>query len=221
MRERHPLNAPGDFYVERGQCISCGAPEAEAPMLMAYDEEEGCYFRRQPETEEEVQCAINAILVSCVRPQRYAGTDEKVRIRLSVLGFRDNCDHPIEPAVDPQSHVRFSVAIEPAKVVAEIQDARVLLRRFVGTSSETMTVMMMEGDVAKATAEWRMRGHVLNVFGVERQADEEGASTWLFYNTKGSHLALAHVLQELGATNVLWFSKHEWENQMPGHATQY
>jgi ferredoxin len=209
MPERHPLNAPGDFYVERGQCISCGAPEAEAPMLMAYDEEEGCYFRRQPETDEEVQCAINATWASCMAAPRYAGTDERVRIRLSVLGSRNSCDHPIEPAVDPQTHVRFSV---------DIEDARALVRRFV-RPSPFGAVVHVEGSVAKPAAELWWNGSVL--YGIERQSDQAGVPTWLLYNARGTHLALAHILQELGATNILWFSKHEWENQMPGHATPY
>jgi len=48
--ERTPSIAPGPFYVVKDQCISCGAPEMEAPMLMARDDVNcSCYFRRQPE----------------------------------------------------------------------------------------------------------------------------------------------------------------------------
>jgi hypothetical protein len=36
---RFRLNAPGDFFVEDGCCISCTAPEHEAPELMAHDED--------------------------------------------------------------------------------------------------------------------------------------------------------------------------------------
>lgn len=213
MVERHPLNAPGDFYVERGLCTNCGAPEAEAPMLMAHDDEDGCYFHRQPETDAEVQCAINATWASCMAAPRYAGTDERVRIRLSVLRSRDNCDHPIEPAVDPQSHVRFSV---------DIEDARALVFRFVRPASDDCTTHV-EGNVMTATVEtrWLRHGMVVRLVCCERQADEGGAPTWLLYDLEGRHLQCAHVLQELGATNVLWFSKQEWENNLPGHATPY
>src|SRR5215217_5795088 len=51
----HPANAPGPFYSENDGCISCGAPNAEAPDLMGwYEERRGghtsshCIFRRQP-----------------------------------------------------------------------------------------------------------------------------------------------------------------------------
>jgi len=53
-RQRTPLNAPGPFFTEKDCCISCRAPEAEAPDLMAFDEEgSSCYFRRQPVTPDE------------------------------------------------------------------------------------------------------------------------------------------------------------------------
>lgn len=65
-RERTPPNAPGPFFTERHCCISCHAPEPEAPDLMAFDEEEiSCYFRRQPETPEEVERACQAVWASC------------------------------------------------------------------------------------------------------------------------------------------------------------
>ncbi len=31
------LNVIGPLYVEDGTCITCGAPEAEAPTLMSHD----------------------------------------------------------------------------------------------------------------------------------------------------------------------------------------
>src|SRR5215475_2356807 len=34
--QRHPKNAPGDFYVILGYCVACEAPEHEAPDLMSH-----------------------------------------------------------------------------------------------------------------------------------------------------------------------------------------
>src|SRR4051794_37330430 len=55
--EPHPANAPGPFYSENDGCVSCGAPNAEAPDLMSWYEQRcgadtysHCIFRRQPET---------------------------------------------------------------------------------------------------------------------------------------------------------------------------
>lgn len=84
---RFPLNAPGDFFVENGMCIACTAPEHEAPELMAHTDEEvyHCYFRRQPETPEEVEHAIRAVYVSCCQAVRYGGNDPKILGRLEKL----------------------------------------------------------------------------------------------------------------------------------------
>jgi hypothetical protein len=82
-RERTPLNAPGPFYTEEDVCMSCGAPEAEAPDLMAFDAERGsCYFRRQPATPDELAQAIQAVCVACCHGVHYAGNDAEVLAEL-------------------------------------------------------------------------------------------------------------------------------------------
>jgi hypothetical protein len=78
----HPLNAPGDFYVENGECISCGAPESVAPDLIAWETIPGdphvhCYFKKQPADSFELKQAIDAIAVSCCGALRYTGSDPK------------------------------------------------------------------------------------------------------------------------------------------------
>jgi hypothetical protein len=88
-RERTPLNADGDFYVEAGTCLWCMAPENEAPELMGFEKPDGCFFRRQPETSSEIVHAINAVHYSCVQALRYAGDDPTIIERLRSCG----CDH--------------------------------------------------------------------------------------------------------------------------------
>jgi hypothetical protein len=94
--ERTPLNAEGDFYVMKDTCITCLAPEIKAPELMGLDETTGCYFRRQPQTREEVEHAIEAVSVSCVAALRYAGSDPAILERLRAKGEKFQCDalHP-------------------------------------------------------------------------------------------------------------------------------
>jgi hypothetical protein len=84
----------GDFYVVDGDCITCGAPEAAAPTLIAHQQEEygHCYFKRQPETLEEIDQAINAVAVSCVSGLRYRGKDEKIIQKLYEIGEKNQCD---------------------------------------------------------------------------------------------------------------------------------
>ena len=91
-RERTPLNAEGGFYVEKDTCLNCMAPEHVAPGLMGHDEETGCYFKRQPETPEEVEQATEAVRVSCVEALRYAGNDPMILERLQAKSCKSLCD---------------------------------------------------------------------------------------------------------------------------------
>lgn len=90
--ERMPLNAEGDFYVVKDTCITCTAPHHEAPELMGMDDEAGCYFRRQPQTAEEVEHAVEAVRVSCVEALRYSGDDPGILERLRAKGCRSQSD---------------------------------------------------------------------------------------------------------------------------------
>ena len=93
--DRYSQNAQGDFYVEGGVCITCGAPQAEAPDLIDHSKLDfgHCYFKKQPETEDEIERAINAIAVSCISGLRYGGTDEEIIKRLYAIEAADQCDH--------------------------------------------------------------------------------------------------------------------------------
>lgn len=81
---RHPRSAPGDFFVAAASCISCMAPEHEAPDLMQSDND-GCYFHKQPESMEETERASRAVWVSCCGAVQYAGSDSKILARLKEL----------------------------------------------------------------------------------------------------------------------------------------
>jgi len=93
--DRYSENSQGDFYVEDGVCTSCGAPQAEAPDLIDHSKllYGHCYFKKQPETDDEIERAINAIAVSCIAGLRYGGTDEKILKRLYEIGESEQCDH--------------------------------------------------------------------------------------------------------------------------------
>jgi hypothetical protein len=94
-RVPHPKNAPGPFYVENDCCICCEAPYAEAPDLMAWDEEDNgyhCRFRKQPKTPDEVERAIRACVVSCVNAVRYAGNDPAILERFREWRSTISCD---------------------------------------------------------------------------------------------------------------------------------
>jgi hypothetical protein len=95
----YPLNAPGPFYSENDGCITCGAPHAAAPELMAwYLDPSGtnrlthCFFKRQPVTPEEVEAALQAMHASCVENLRYGGDDPAILDRLCRMGYIHLCD---------------------------------------------------------------------------------------------------------------------------------
>jgi hypothetical protein len=98
-RIAYPDNAPGDFYVACDECITCCAPEQEAPDLMGFFEDPDgsnarshCYFARQPRTSDEFARAIRAVHVSCCEAVRYRGSDRFVLRRLVQLGNEQSCD---------------------------------------------------------------------------------------------------------------------------------
>jgi hypothetical protein len=98
--ESYPENAPGAFYVQKELCITCRAPESVAPDLIGfYADPSGtnrvshCYFRKQPETAEELDRAIKAVGVSCCGAYRYAGVDPAVKEKLRLAGEDAAIDH--------------------------------------------------------------------------------------------------------------------------------
>ncbi|GAB1855708.1 hypothetical protein MHTCC0001_05420 [Flavobacteriaceae bacterium MHTCC 0001] len=94
----------GDFYVTKDECITCGAPEAEAPDIIEHskkDEYEQCFFKKQPETENEIDQAIKAMMVSCVGALRYGGNDPQIIRRLYENDMADFCDHPPSKNIEP------------------------------------------------------------------------------------------------------------------------
>lgn len=71
------------FTVTPEECIICRAPELVAPELIGFDEVHShCYWRRQPETPEEVNLAIEAVRACCCGNHRYEGEDESIRGRI-------------------------------------------------------------------------------------------------------------------------------------------
>lgn len=110
---RFPKNAEGAFYTLGtlckppegsdhppewcGDCLWCGAPENEAPELFApFDETyTDTYFKRQPETHEELARAIESSKVCCVDAVRYGGTDRNI---ITAMGNNPaTCDYIIAP----------------------------------------------------------------------------------------------------------------------------
>jgi hypothetical protein len=231
---RNPRNAAGPFYVLKAQCISCGAPQAEAPGLVTLDDEVGCYFRKQPDTAGEVNDAIRAMFVSCVEAYRYGGTDPLIRRRLAELGYSHLCDHPLEghPVV-LRNHVRFSLAhgAEATEV------ARQLLSAFETTWKNGACTKVVAGDTRRAEFEFTHSTEygTPRGYAVERvrtpvpvgppsvYRDPSTVDVWLLVEEDGRHPPtwLHEVLVKNGAANIRWFSRDEWNARAVGEELPY
>ena len=94
-----PENAPGDFYVERGQCIICMLPVETAPGIFGFHDASitsgshagsHCYVARQPISSGDVALAVEALTHSCCQAIRYAGSDSDIVSRISAA---PDCAH--------------------------------------------------------------------------------------------------------------------------------
>ena len=92
---RFSKNAEGPFYTT-GECLACGAPEAEASTLLAElaDQQLFTFFVRQPTTPQEIEAACRAAQVCCVSSLRYGGRDPSIIKRLG--NTPEFCDHIID-----------------------------------------------------------------------------------------------------------------------------
>ena len=83
----HPLNAAGPFYVENAECISCRVPETLAPDMIGFDpDQQHCYFKKQPETEAELERTVQAFAANCCGSYQYAGSDPDIKKKLQAAG---------------------------------------------------------------------------------------------------------------------------------------
>ena len=91
----HPRSAPGDFYVEKGQCLAFGVPHVVARDLVGWADEKlsYCFWKKQPETPAELKRAIAVLEAQELGCHRYAGTDPAILNRFSSA----YCDYPMQP----------------------------------------------------------------------------------------------------------------------------
>lgn len=81
-----------DLYVQQGCCMSCGVPQAIAPELVGWRDQNqrlNCYWIKQPETADELDRAIKILHTQEVGCHRYAGNDPAILKRCPT----EDCDH--------------------------------------------------------------------------------------------------------------------------------
>jgi hypothetical protein len=89
----NPQPAPGGFYVVKGECLACGVPHVVAPDLMGWTGEkvQHCCWKKQPETQAELDQAIKVFEVQELGCHRYAGNDPAILDRI----LPTYCDYPL------------------------------------------------------------------------------------------------------------------------------
>jgi hypothetical protein len=218
------LNAPGDFYVEDGMCITCLAPEHEAPGLMGFlrDPKPGsngnshCYFARQPTNSDETYRAIRALWAGCCGALRYGGSDPEIIQRLVDLGLGAQVDGPTDPRARPvlRDHVTFASAHasgKPATILAEVGRRLVL-----GYSNSSVTAVAERQGSASLLHSWSSEVPGMELV-VGPSADGQGR--WLLtVGTGGVHPATSSVAMHVddalradgSVREIRWYSQGDW-----------
>lgn len=100
----HPLNVPGDFYVEDTCCITCGVWEAlNTDMIGWHHGSDGthCFVRRQPITQRESDLMVEAAVMAEAACFHYRGEDMGILQRLVTLKDASVCESPIAQTLLP------------------------------------------------------------------------------------------------------------------------
>jgi len=181
--------------------------------------EGGCYFKRQPESSDEIAAAIRAMLVSCVEVHRYGGTDPDILARLAEQGRAKLCDHPLEghPVVS-RNLGRFAYPAAQGALAMATAIAS-WFERFWHAGSETSSA---RGDEAIASFEFvpsRRYASTPRLFTVSAM----GVGEWLVEAPLevGYLMHLDELLRRNGVSNLQWRSEREWETGAPGKERPY
>ncbi len=73
--------------------LPAAPPKRKGRALIEHSKTGHCYFKKQPETDGEVEHAINAISVSCIGALRYGGKEENILRKIYELGLNEYCDY--------------------------------------------------------------------------------------------------------------------------------
>ncbi len=216
--KRDSLNAPGDFYVEDGVCMTCMAPHQEAPQCMGFDESRNhCFIRKQPSTDEEVDRAIRAVFSSCIGAIRYGGNDSKILRRLGEMGAWDRCDNtlpePIQEKVRPFATFHYKTG--DSNSARELLE---MLKRFLVRPENDLSTSIeeMASGWSFLYRWWRdVEGVTVTVKSVDgkepRLLLSIGGPTTQAYSSTSIRLD-DFIKQNAECSSVRWYTAQEWES---------
>ena len=151
LAERLPENVPGDFFVD-STCIDCDTCSQLAPTIFR-DHGDQCSVHHQPETEDEVKCAMMA-LVSC--PTGSIGTTEHHDAHIGIDAFPmpldDNvyfCGFTSESSFGAWSYFITRPASEGGNLLIDSpRFATQLLKRIAAMGGVSQMLLTHKDDVA-------------------------------------------------------------------------
>jgi|GEM_PF-513315 len=228
---RHPLNAPGPFYVEKGCCTACDVPRLTAPDLFKYDDDQHCYVCRQPASADEMSQMVRTFVEQEFGCIRYGGSDPAIVQRIAENGDADFCDSP------RQDHFGFVARPLVSFVAGEAgttgwtstslaSDFASWLR---GTETQWLRFQVLgptpDADATELKFAW-VEG---NFHGLRFSSARGASGAWLvrYVNRSSDYVPNARIfvhdwLVARGHANAIrWFSETEWAKGEPGRATPW
>ena len=221
IRDRHARNCVGPFYVEKDQCISCGAPESEADGLIEHDAEGHCFFVRQPVTEDETNAAIRGVWATCCGAVRYGGNNSQILVRLAELGMSNLCD--AQPPNEDTQVVRNCASFEypaPKRVLSRRKSLGQIIDHIaesVGKHPESECfAFRCWWNQASFPVRWGKVGNESG-YAVRIKVIYESSGYWLLRISghEISHTAWAIKIDKALQKNpefrsIRWFKENEW-----------
>jgi len=230
----HPENTLGPFYVQNGECMGCGAPEAQAPGMMSHDGSGHCFFTRQPITPEETDNAILGVWASCCGAVRYRGQNREVLVRLAELGLADQCDFRLEEEREEvrRNHVSFEFGdVEPLQSFSAV--AQVIMEFFalsiarsipgVGDVSE----LQMSGDSSSFRYDWG-DGSQPSLHSIIFSLNLHNGREWLLRILRNEIASTAFAIfiykamrSDSRFRRFRWFTEEDWQRGRMGRPSPY
>jgi len=209
----HPKNVSGVFYVVNGCCTACGVPDALAPALFAYDQDNHCYVRRQPATVEELESTLDVIVGQELGCIRYRGKDEDILRRLAEVGESAQCDEapPKGIVAGLRNHVTFQAGSSDVSPFSSRLLLEELRRYVVGRRQKKIQATSFTESSGEASLSiWWVKEQRHAVIVRQLSMDEP---KWLLRHT--DHIGLSRLVDEWlkhdsRFINVQWFTQNDW-----------
>jgi hypothetical protein len=202
----HRANAAGPFYVVDGCCTACGVPESIAPEMFAFHAGSHCYVKKQPESTQELERAIQVVRTQELDCIRYRGTDPHVLRRLAEAGEAAACDYPAE-GVEPvlRNVVTFAAPESSGRLLAYLDEFVEHLR----TSRPSLGVRTRRrwwNRESLSIAWFENNFHRMTVRRIDKRV-----VIW-----HGGPLAISEWLHDWlratsGPDDLRWYTRDEWE----------